>query len=40
MNLPLDLQGRYMWALAMSKSPVLEEFQQALGDMVSMRAVS
>ncbi|WP_407742440.1 AHH domain-containing protein [Hyalangium sp.] len=35
----LDMQGRYMLAMALSKSPVLEEFQQALGDMVSMRAV-
>jgi hypothetical protein len=35
----LDLQGRYMWAMALSKSPVLEEFERALGEMVSMRAV-
>jgi hypothetical protein len=35
----LDTQGRYMWAMALSKSPVLEEFQQALGEQVSMRAV-
>jgi hypothetical protein len=35
----LDLRGRYMWAMAMSKSPVLEEFEKALGEMVSMRAV-
>jgi hypothetical protein len=35
----LDLQGRYMWAMALSKSPVLEEFQRALGQMVSMQAV-
>jgi hypothetical protein len=35
----LDMRGRYMWAMAMSKSPVLEEFEQALGEMVSMRAV-
>jgi hypothetical protein len=35
----LDLQGRYMWAMALSKSPVLEEFQKALGEQVSMRAV-
>jgi hypothetical protein len=35
----LDMQGRYMLAMALSKSPVLEEFQKALGDMVSMRAV-
>ena len=26
----LDTQGRYMWAMALSKSPVLEEFQKAL----------
>ncbi|MDY7226716.1 hypothetical protein [Hyalangium rubrum] len=32
----LDLQGRYMWAMALSKSPVLEEFEKALGEMVSM----
>jgi hypothetical protein len=35
----LDLRGRYMWAMALSKSPVLEEFEKALGHMVSMRAV-
>jgi A nuclease family of the HNH/ENDO VII superfamily with conserved AHH len=35
----LDMQGRYMLAMALSQSPVLEEFQRALGDMVSMRAV-
>jgi hypothetical protein len=35
----LDMRGRYMWAMALSKSPVLEEFQKALGEMVSMRAV-
>ncbi|MDC0707121.1 AHH domain-containing protein [Stigmatella sp. ncwal1] len=35
----LDMQGRYMLAMALSKSPVLKEFQKALGDMVSMRAV-
>jgi hypothetical protein len=35
----LDLQGRYMWALAMSRSPVLEEFEKALGETVSMQAV-
>jgi len=35
----LDLRGRYMWAMALSKSPVLEEFEKALGEMVSMRAV-
>jgi hypothetical protein len=35
----LDMRGRYLWAMALSKSPVLEEFQRALGEMVSMRAV-
>jgi hypothetical protein len=35
----LDMRGRYMWAMAMSKSPVLEEFERALGKMVSMDAV-
>jgi hypothetical protein len=35
----LDLQGRYMWAMALSKSPVLEEFEKALGEMVSMQAI-
>jgi A nuclease family of the HNH/ENDO VII superfamily with conserved AHH len=35
----LDMRGRYMWAMALSKSPVLEEFERALGEMVSMRAV-
>jgi hypothetical protein len=35
----LDQRGRYMWAMALSKSPVLEEFEKALGDMASMRAV-
>ncbi len=35
----LDMRGRYMWAMALSKSPVLEEFEKALGEMVSMRAV-
>jgi len=35
----LDTRGRYMWAMALSKSPVLEEFERALGEMVSMRAV-
>jgi hypothetical protein len=33
------MRGRYMWAMALSKSPVLEEFEKALGEMVSMRAV-
>ncbi len=35
----LDLQGRYMLAMALSKSPMLEEFERALGEMVSMQAV-
>lgn len=35
----LDMRGRYMLAMALSKSPVLEEFEKALGEMVSMRAV-
>jgi hypothetical protein len=35
----LDMQGRYMLAMALSQSPVLEEFEKALGEMVSMRAV-
>jgi hypothetical protein len=35
----LDMHGRYMWAMALSRSPVLEEFEKALGEMVSMRAV-
>jgi hypothetical protein len=35
----LDLQGRYLWAMALSKSPVLEEFEKALGQMVGMQAI-
>jgi len=35
----LDARGRYLWAMALSKSPVLEEFQRALGEMVSLQAV-
>jgi len=35
----LDLQGRYMLAMALSKSPVLEEFEKALGQMVGMQAI-
>jgi hypothetical protein len=35
----MDMQGRYMLAMALSKSPVLEEFEKALGEMVSMRAI-
>jgi hypothetical protein len=35
----LDMRGRYLWAMAMSKSPVLDEMKQALGDMVDFRAI-
>lgn len=35
----LDMQGRYVWALAMSKSPVLDELKKALGEMVEFRAL-
>ncbi len=35
----LDTRGRYMWAMALSKSPVLEEFERALGEMLSLQAV-
>jgi hypothetical protein len=35
----LDMQGRYVWALAMSKSPVLDEMKKALGEMVEVRAL-
>jgi hypothetical protein len=35
----LDMRGRYIWALALSKSPVLEELKQALGEMVEFRAL-
>jgi hypothetical protein len=35
----LDMQGRYVWALALSKSPVLNEMQKALGDMVNVQAL-
>jgi len=35
----LDMQGRYVWALAMSKSPVLDELKKALGEMVEVRAL-
>jgi len=35
----LDLHGRYIWALALSKSPVLDEMQKALGEMVEVRAL-
>jgi hypothetical protein len=35
----LDQHGRYVWALALSKSPVLDELQKALGEMVEFRAL-
>ncbi|MFL5344603.1 MAG: AHH domain-containing protein [Hyalangium sp.] len=35
----LDMQGRYIWALALSKSPVLDELKKALGEMVEFRAL-
>ncbi|MFL5348512.1 MAG: AHH domain-containing protein [Hyalangium sp.] len=35
----LDMQGRYMWAMALSKSPVLDEMKRALGDMVNVQAL-
>jgi len=35
----LDMRGRYLWALALSKSPVLDELKLALGEMVEFRAV-
>jgi hypothetical protein len=35
----LDLQGRYVLALALSKSPVLDEMKNALGEMVTAQAV-
>ncbi|HEX8704590.1 MAG TPA: AHH domain-containing protein [Myxococcaceae bacterium] len=35
----LDMRGRYIWALALSKSPVLEELRLALGEMVEFRAL-
>ena len=35
----LDTHGRYIWALALSKSPVLEEMKKALGEMVEVRAL-
>jgi hypothetical protein len=38
-GLYLDLQGRYMLALALSKSPVIPEMQAALGEMVSVKAL-
>ncbi|MDC0711494.1 AHH domain-containing protein [Stigmatella sp. ncwal1] len=35
----LDMQGRYVWALALSKSPVLDEMKKALGEMVEFRTL-
>jgi A nuclease family of the HNH/ENDO VII superfamily with conserved AHH len=35
----LDIHGRYIWALALSKSPVIEEMEKALGEMVEVRAL-
>jgi len=35
----LDMHGRYIWALALSKSPVIEEMKKALGEMVEVRAL-
>ncbi|WP_225413004.1 AHH domain-containing protein [Stigmatella hybrida] len=35
----LDMHGRYVWALALSKSPVLDEMKKALGGMVEFRAL-
>ena len=35
----VDMHGRYVLALALSKSPVLTEMQTALGEMVSARAI-
>jgi hypothetical protein len=35
----LDMQGRYVWALAMSKSPVLDEMKKALGELMEFRAL-
>jgi hypothetical protein len=35
----LDMRGRYIWALALSKSPVLQELKLALGEMVDFRAL-
>ncbi len=36
----LDVHGRYIWALALSKSPVLDEMKQALGEMVEVRSLT
>ncbi|MDY7230501.1 AHH domain-containing protein [Hyalangium rubrum] len=35
----LDMHGRYIWALALSKSPVLDEMKKALGEMVEVHAL-
>jgi hypothetical protein len=35
----LDVHGRYIWALALSKSPVIDEMKKALGEMVEVRAL-
>jgi hypothetical protein len=35
----LDMHGRYIWALALSKSPVIDEMKKALGEMVEVRAL-
>jgi hypothetical protein len=35
----MDVHGRYIWALALSKSPVLDEMKKALGEMVEVRAL-
>jgi hypothetical protein len=35
----LDQHGRFIWALALSKSPVIEEMEKALGEMVEARAL-
>lgn len=35
----LDMHGRYVWALALSKSPVLDEMKKALGEWGEFRAL-
>jgi hypothetical protein len=35
----LDMHGRYIWALALSKSPVIDEMKKALGETVEVRAL-
>jgi hypothetical protein len=35
----LDMHGRYIWALALSKSPVIDEMKKALGEMLEVRAL-